>query len=254
MNTVVNLIDDNTLEYIYGMLSEDPCNDDTKEFVHGILMEVLLSQDDVVVDGVGVCDSFCVILDSDKQQQQQQQQQCNTPTDSPQITSPPMKTKIRPNTKNTHTHTQTKDRHKKKKAIPLKIRTPPKTTHEIKRPIVNVGEVEQYLQHVQNNPDLDEFLMNNPTIRTQIAKCEVAYYKIRHTNPVLTEVNMEFYHSLLSVQVLLGEITRLESLAIRLKANNTKTNTTTTTATLKSTTDRLQPNLYTNKDTTSKIE
>ena len=36
--------------------------------------------------------------------------------------------------------------------------------------------------HLRNNPDLDEFPMNNITIRTQIAECEVAYYKIRHTN------------------------------------------------------------------------
>ena len=35
--------------------------------------------------------------------------------------------------------------------------------------------------------------MNKPTIRTQIAECEVvAYYKIQHTNPVLAEVDMEF--------------------------------------------------------------
>ena len=50
--------------------------------------------------------------------------------------------------------------------------------------------------HLRNKPDLDEFPMNIPTIRTQIAKCEVAYYKIRHTNPVLAEVGMDFYHSL----------------------------------------------------------
>ena len=52
-------------------------------------------------------------------------------------------------------------------------------THKIKQLIVEVDEVNQYLQHVQNNLELDEFLMNNPTIRTQIAECEVAYYKLR---------------------------------------------------------------------------
>ena len=43
INTVVNLIDKTTLEYVYGMLSEDPCDDDTREVVCGILMEALLS-------------------------------------------------------------------------------------------------------------------------------------------------------------------------------------------------------------------
>ena len=65
-------------------------------------------------------------------------------------------------------------------------------------------EVEQYLQHLQNNPDQDNFPMSNPSIRTQIAECEVAYYKIRHTNPVLAEVDMEFYHRLPPVQKFSG--------------------------------------------------
>jgi len=91
-------------------------------------------------------------------------------------------------------------------------------------------EVKRYLQHIQNNPDLDKFPMSNPTIRTQIVECAVTYYKIRHTNPVLADVDMEFYHSLPPVQVLLGEMTRLKSLAMSLKANNTKPITTTTTA------------------------
>jgi len=69
--------------------------------------------------------------------------------------------------------------------------------------------------------------MNNLTIRTQIAKCKVAYYKIRHTNPVLAEVTMEFYHSLPPVHFLLGEMIRLESLAMSLKANNIKPTDTT---------------------------
>ena len=82
-----------------------------------------------------------------------------------------------------------------------------------------MNEVNQYLHHVQNNPDLDEFPMNNLTTRTQIAKCEFAYYKIRHTTPVLAEVDMEFYHSLPPVQVLLREMTRLESMATSLIAS-----------------------------------
>ena len=72
--------------------------------------------------------------------------------------------------------------------------------------------------------------MNNLTMRTQIAECEVAYYyKIWHTNPVLAEVDMEFYHSLPPVQVLLREMTRLESLAMQLEANDIKTTTNTNT-------------------------
>ena len=50
------------------MLSEDPFDDNTREDVCGILMEALLSQDDGVVDGAGVCDSLFAILDIDKQQ------------------------------------------------------------------------------------------------------------------------------------------------------------------------------------------
>ena len=73
--------------------------------------------------------------------------------------------------------------------------------------------------------------MNNLPIRTQIAQCEVAYYKIQNTNPVLADIDMEFYHSLPPVQALLGEMTRLESLAVKLAANdnNTTDNTNTTT-------------------------
>ena len=114
-----------------------------------------------------------------------------------------------------------KKKKKQKKVIP------PKMTHEIKRPIVTADKVNRYLQHVQNNPDLDDFPMINLMIRTQIVECEVAYYKIRHTNPVLAEVDMEYYHSLPSVQVLLGEMTRLESEAMQLDANHIKITTNT---------------------------
>ena len=152
---------------------------------------------------------------------------------------PPIDRPVPPVILNNNTN---KKKKKKKQATPpktrfqQKTRTPPKTIHEIKRPIVTVEEVNQYLQHVQNNPDLDEFPMNIPTIRTQITECELSYYKIRHTNPVLAGVDMELYYSLPPVQVLLGEMTRLESLAMRLEGNNIKTTantTTTTTATHK---------------------
>ena len=82
-----------------------------------------------------------------------------------------------------------------------------------------MDEVNRYLQHVQNNPDLDEFPMNNLAIHTQIAECEGAYYKFRYTIPCLAEVTMGYYHSLPSVQVLLGEMTRLENLAMSLEEN-----------------------------------
>jgi len=89
--------------------------------------------------------------------------------------------------------------------------------------------------------------MSNPTIRTLIAECEVAYYKIvphtRHINPALADSTMKFWHSLPPVQVILGEMTRLKRLAMSLEANNTKSITTTTT------TDRSQPKRRTNKDT-----
>ena len=52
--------------------------------------------------------------------------------------------------------------------------------------------------------------------------------------PIFAEVDMEFYHSLPSVQVLLGEMTRLESVAMSLKAStiiNTGTTITTTNTT-----------------------
>ena len=64
--------------------------------------------------------------------------------------------------------------------------------------------------------------MNNLKIRTQIAECEVAYYKTQHTDPVLAEVDMEFYHSLSPVQALLGEMKELKSLVMELEANNNK--------------------------------
>ena len=157
------------------------------------------------------------------------------------IVTPPTDTKTRPTTTTNKTITPPKDQQvpvisnktkKTKKKQKQKNATPPKTKiktiHEIKRPIVTVEEVNRYLQHVQNNPDLDEFPMNNLPIRTQIAQCEVEYYKMRNTNPVLAEVDMDFYHSLPPVQALLGKMTRLESLAMR-EANETTTTTTTPT-------------------------
>ena len=86
--------------------------------------------------------------------------------------------------------------------------------------------------HLKNNPDKYEFLMNNRTIRIQIAVLEVQYFKTRHINPVLVEVDMEFYHSLPPVQEILEEMTRLERLTISLKEINITTATTTTTGTL----------------------
>ena len=114
-------------------------------------------------------------------------------------------------------------------------------------------EVKRYLQHVQNNPDVDAFSINNPTIRIQIVVCEVAYYKIRHINPVLAEVDMELYHNLPPAQKLFGEMTRPEILAMSLETSDTTTTTTTTvtltpTGTLTPTADQLKPKNRTEKN------
>ena len=85
------------MDYIYGTLGEDPCDEDTREFVCGISMEALLSQFDV--DGAVVCDSLFALLDDIVKQQQQQG---DITTATPPIASPPRKTKIRPDTKKTH--------------------------------------------------------------------------------------------------------------------------------------------------------
>ena len=164
-----------------------------------------------------VCDRIFATTDIiKKQERKKQQKQSDMTTATPPITSPPTHKKTQPtlntNTNKDTTHMQPKDRQvpvisknntSKKKKKQKKV-IPPKTAHEIKRTIVTADEVNQYLQQVQNNPDLDEFPMNNLMIRTQIAECEVAYYKIWHTDPVLAEVDMEYYHSLPPVQILLG--------------------------------------------------
>ena len=84
------------MEYAYGMLSEDPFDDDdTRETICGILMEALSSPFDV--DGTVVCDTLFVLFDIDKQQQQLNTTTVNTPP----IATSPMNTKT--------THTQPKD-------------------------------------------------------------------------------------------------------------------------------------------------
>merc|ERR1712238_552106 len=249
-------------EYIAGMLEEDHSDDDTRELVREILKEAMPN----ARAGAVTCDRLFGLIDKIKKQQQQGNV---TITTSP-ITSQPTKSTPKTNT----THTQQKDQQapvisnnttnkkkKKKKQATLprtrsqqKTRSPPKTktTHEIKQPSVNVEEIQRYMLHLRNNPDLDEFPMNNITIRTQIAKCEVAYYKIRHTNPVLAEVDMEFYHSLPPVQVLLGEMTRLESKAMRLEANDIN-NAGPTISTTTSTTVN-QPTPKNRNETNSRLE
>ena len=60
------------MEYVKGMISEDPYDDDIRETVCEILMEALLSQFDFDgVDGVALCDGLFMLLDFDKQQEQQ---------------------------------------------------------------------------------------------------------------------------------------------------------------------------------------
>ena len=59
-------------EYVYGMLLEDPCNNNIRETVCRILMEALSSRFDFDgAEGASLCDSLFVLLDFDKQQQQQ---------------------------------------------------------------------------------------------------------------------------------------------------------------------------------------
>ena len=231
-STIAKFTDEDTAEYFSATLLENPCDDDTREMVRGILLE---ARPNTRLAGV-VCDSLFALIDViEKQERKKQQKQGNMTTAAPPIaSSPPPTNTIRPKTKKAHTppkdcqvtpvisNNKTKKKKKKKKqqqTTPPKTKTKTKTTHEIKRPIVTAAEVNRYLQHVQNKPELDEFPMNNPKIGTQIAEREVAYYKIRHTNSVLAEVDMEFYHSLPPVQVLLREMTRLENLAMSLEEN-----------------------------------
>ena len=63
--TVFELLNEDTVEYIYGMLLKDPYDDNTRETVCGILMEDLLSQFDI--DGTVLCDSFFRLVDIGKQ-------------------------------------------------------------------------------------------------------------------------------------------------------------------------------------------
>ena len=79
---------------------------------------------------------------------------------------------------------------------------------------VKVEEVQCYMLNLQNNHKLDKSPMNNQTIHLQIAVLEVQYYKIRHINPFLADVDMKFYRSLPPVQEILEEMTRLEILAM----------------------------------------
>ena len=65
LNTIVDLLKEDTLDFVIGILSDNPLDDHTREVVCGVLMEVLLSKNDVV-DGVGVCDSLFALLDMDK--------------------------------------------------------------------------------------------------------------------------------------------------------------------------------------------
>jgi len=161
-----------TVEDGLGVLLEDPFDYDTRETVRGILMEDMLSDFDMdETRRTSFCDILFGLLDT---KQQQQTNKTITPPKDQQV----------PVILNNKTK-KTKRKQTQKKATPPKTKT--KTIYAIKRPIVTVEEVNQYLQHVQNNPDLDEFPMNNLPIRTQIAQCEVAYYKFWNTIPGLAE-------------------------------------------------------------------
>mmetsp|Transcript_6756 Transcript_6756/g.7601 ORF Transcript_6756/g.7601 Transcript_6756/m.7601 type:complete len:80 (-) Transcript_6756:269-508(-) len=77
-----------------------------QERLFGILMEVLSSQDEVVDDGAGVCDSLFELFNDFNKHQQQQLDTTTTANTSP-IAIPPTNT-ILPNTKKSPT--QPKDR------------------------------------------------------------------------------------------------------------------------------------------------
>ena len=64
-DTIVGLLNEDTLDFVIGILSDNSLADHAREVVRGILMEALLSMNDVV-DGAGVCDSLFALLDMDK--------------------------------------------------------------------------------------------------------------------------------------------------------------------------------------------
>ena len=98
--SIVELIAEDTVEDAYGILSENPSDDDTRETVCGILMEVLMFQ--LGVDGVVVCDSLFALLDF----VHQHQRDTSLPNaNTPMITSPPTKMKSRPATTTNNSNT-----------------------------------------------------------------------------------------------------------------------------------------------------
>ena len=69
IRTAAKLLDEDTVEFVNGMLSEDLYDNDTREFVCEISMEALLSSDVDGVDGSTLCDGLFALLDFNKQQQ-----------------------------------------------------------------------------------------------------------------------------------------------------------------------------------------
>ena len=65
-DTIVGLLNEKNLDFVIGMLSDNTFADHTREVVCEIIMAALLSQNEVVVDGAGVCDSLFALLDMDK--------------------------------------------------------------------------------------------------------------------------------------------------------------------------------------------
>merc|ERR1712238_354897 len=66
-STIAELIDDDTVEYIAGMLEEDHSDDDTREFVSAILKEAMPN----ARAGAVTCDRLFGLIDKIKKQQQQ---------------------------------------------------------------------------------------------------------------------------------------------------------------------------------------
>ena len=71
VDTIAGLLNEGTLEFVYGMLLEIPYDDYIREITCERIMEALSSQDEVAVDGAEFCADLCAFLDIDKQKQQQ---------------------------------------------------------------------------------------------------------------------------------------------------------------------------------------
>ena len=59
----IQCLDEDTVEYVSGMLSEDPFDEDARSAVRELLVDALSQEDNGDLDVVGVCDSLFALLD-----------------------------------------------------------------------------------------------------------------------------------------------------------------------------------------------